>query len=141
MRSPATSALQLVKKNVSFPELLPSLASPGSSVMQTLLNYRYLLAHCIVPKSLSLMSTLSGTNCSAPNKQTLTNTGFIFGLTSYTSTVSVPVIKQLFRKEHWILSLKFQVLLEKGESRTKVILLPLQLTGWKACQLQMQYWN
>ena len=42
--------------------------------MQTLPNYRCLLAHCIVPKSLSLMSTLSGTNCSAPNKQTLKDT-------------------------------------------------------------------
>ena len=40
-------------------------------MIQTLRNYRCLLAHCMVPKSLSLMSTLSGTNCSAPNKQTL----------------------------------------------------------------------
>ena len=31
--------------------------------MQTLPNYRCLLAHCMVLKSLSLMSTLSGTNC------------------------------------------------------------------------------
>ena len=121
--------------------VLPGLDSPESSVMQTLPNYRYFLAHCMVPTSLSLMSILSGTNCSAPNKQTLKDTSFLFVLTACTSTVIVPVIKQLFRREHWMLSLKFQVRLEKGGSRTKVILLPLQLTGWKACQLQMQYWN
>ena len=68
------------------------------------------------------MSTLSGTNCSAPNKQTLKDTSFLFVLTACTSTVSVPVAKQLFRKDHWMLSLKFQVQLEKGGSRTKVAL-------------------
>ena len=134
------SAFQLVKKNVHSKNFLPGLGFPGSSVMQTLPNYRYLLAHCMVPQSLSLMSTLSGTNCSAPNKQTLKDTSFLFVLTACTST-NVPVTKQLFRKEHWMLSLKFKVRLEKSGSRTKVILLPLQLTGWKACQLQMQYWN
>ena len=87
------------------------------------------------------MLTLSGTNCSAPNKQTLKDTSFLLVLTASTSTVSVPVTKQLFRKEHWMLNLKFQVQLEKGGSSTKVILLLLQLTGWKACQFQMQYWN
>ena len=118
---------------------MPGLDPSGSSVMQTLPNYRCLLAHCMVPKS--LMSTLSGTNCSAPNKQTLKDISFLFVLPACTSTGSVPVTKQLFRKEHWMLSLKFQVRLEKGASRTKVMLLPFQLTGWKACQLQMQYWN
>ena len=118
---------------------MPGLDSSGSSVMQTLPNYRCLLAHCMVPKG--LMSTISGTNCSAPNKQTLKDTSFLFVLTACTSTVSMPVTKQLFRKEHWMLSIKFQVRLEKGGSRTKVILLHLQLTGWKACQLQMQYKN
>ena len=120
---------------------LPGLASPGSSAIQTLPNYRCLLAHCIVPKRVSLMSTLTGTSCSAPNKQTLKGTSFHFVLTAGTSTVSMPVTKQLFGKDHWMLSLKFQVWLEKGGSRTKVMLLPLQLTGWTACQLQMQYWN
>ena len=75
------SAFQFVKN------FLPGLDSPGSSVMQTLPNYRYLLAHCMVPKSLRLMSTLSGTNCSAPNKQTLKDTSFLFVLTACTSTV------------------------------------------------------
>ena len=103
------SAFQLVKKNISFQELF---ASPGSSVMQTLRNYRCLLAHCMVPKSLSLMSTLSGTNCSAPNKQTLKGTSFLLVLTACTRIVSVSVTKQLFGKEHWMLSLKFQVRLE-----------------------------
>ena len=109
--------------------------------MQTLPNNRYFLAHCMLPKkSESDVNTLRYQN-SAPNKQTLKDTSFLFVLTACTSTVSVPVTKQLFRKEHWMISLKFQVRLEKGGSRTKVILLPLQLTGWKACQLQMQYWN
>ena len=138
------SAFQLVKKNVSFgisKNFLLGLSSPGSSVIQALPNYRCLLAHCIVPKSLSLMSTLTGTNCSAPNKQTLKDTSFLLVLTDCTSTVSVPVTKQLFGKEHWMLSLKFQVQLEKGGSRTKMMLLPLQLTGWKTCHLQMQYWH
>ena len=45
------SAFQLVKKNVFHSKnFLPGLASPGSSVMQTLPNYRCLLAHCMVPK-------------------------------------------------------------------------------------------
>ena len=82
--------------------------------MQTLPKYIYLLDHCMVPKSLSLMSTLSGTNCSAPNQQTLKDTNFLFVLTACSSTVSVPVTKQLFRKEHWMLSLKFHVRLQKS---------------------------
>ena len=49
--------------------------------------------------------------------------------------------QQLFGKEHQMLSLQFQVPLEKGGSRTEVMSLPLQLTGWKAYWLQMQYWN
>ena len=49
--------------------------------------------------------------------------------------------QQLFGKEHWMLSLQFQVQLEKGGSRTKVMSQPLQLIGWKAYLLQMQYWN
>ena len=49
--------------------------------------------------------------------------------------------QQLFGKEHRMLSLQFQVQLEKGGSRTKVMSLPLQLTGWKAYRLQIQYWN
>ena len=73
------------------------------------------------------MSTLSGTNCSAPNKQTLKDTSFLLVLTACTSTVSVPATKQLFGKEQWVLTLKFR--LEKGGSSTKVILLLLQLTG------------
>ena len=81
------------------------------------------------------MSTLTGTNCSAPNKQALKDTSFLLVLTACTNTVSVPVTKQLFGREHWMLSLKFQVQLEKGGSRTKVMLLTLQLTGCKACQL------
>ena len=87
------SAFQLMKKNVSFQELFARFGLSWDSAIQTLPNYRYLLAHYMVPKSVSLMSTLSGTNCSAPNKQTLKDTSFLVALTACTSTVNVPVTK------------------------------------------------
>ena len=125
------SAFKLVKKNVSFQELIARLGLSWEFSDADFTKLQMFTCSLYGAKSLSLMSTLTGSNCSAPNMQALKDTSFLLVLTaSSTSTVSVPVTKQLFGKEQ-----KFQVQLEKGASRTKVMLLTLQLTRCKACQL------
>ena len=92
------SAFQLVKKNVSFQELFARFGLSWEFSDADFTKLQIFTCSLCGAKSLSLMSTLSGTNCSAPNNQTLKDTSFLFVLTACTSTVSIPVTKQLFRK-------------------------------------------
>ena len=134
-------AFQWVKKNISFQELFARFSFSWEFSEADFTKLQMFTCTLYGAKSQSLMSTLTGTNCSAPNKHKVKGTSFLVVLNACTNTVSLNVTKQVFGKEHWMLRLKFQVQLKNGGVRTKVMLLPLQLTGWKAYQLQKQYWN
>ena len=108
---------------------LQGLASPGNSVMQPSPNCTCLLAHGMVQKvQVWCQHSLVPTVLLQTSKHWRTQASSLCWLV---------VTKQLFGKEHWMLGLKFKVQLENGKSRTKVMLLPFQLTGWKAYWLQM----
>ena len=135
-------AFQLVKENISFQE---HFARFGISCEFSDVDFTQpQMFTCTLygaKKSKSLMSTLTSTNCSAPNKQTLKGTNFLLVLTACTSTVSVPVTKQLFGKEHWMLSPKFLSPIEKGWLQDKGDAIALAIDWMEAYWLQMQYWN
>ena len=121
-------AFQLVKKNISSQERSARFDLSCEFNDADFTKLQMFTCTLYGAKKSSLMSALTGTNCSAPHKHRLKGTSFLLVLTACLSTVSVPVTKQLFGKEHWMLSLKFQVQLKKDGSRKKVMLLPLQLT-------------